>query len=67
MKKPKIIMTVIKEDIGYSAITTVGKAFIGTEGETIEELRSMALEAVNLTFENENFIYTGDEIVFRYF
>lgn len=58
-------MTVIKEDIGYSAITTVGKAFIATEGETIEELRSMALEAVNLTFEDQNFIYDIDEITLK--
>lgn len=65
MKKPKIVMTVIKEDVGYSAITTVGRAFIATEGETIEELRTMVLEAVNLTFEDHNLIYDIDEIVLK--
>lgn len=62
MKKPKVVMTVIKEDTGYSAISSIGKSFIATQGETIEELKAMALEAINLTFEEKDFIYTIDEI-----
>ncbi len=65
MKKPKITLTVIKEDTGYSAMTTIGNNFIATEGETIEELKAMALEAVNLTFEDKGFVYTDDEIVLK--
>jgi len=35
---------------------------IATQGETFEELKKMILEAVNLTFEDQSFIYTEDEI-----
>ena len=62
MKKPNIILTVIKEDTGYSATTTIGKKFIATESETIEELKAQALEAVNLTFADKGFQYTIEEI-----
>lgn len=65
MKKPKITMTVIKEDTGYSAVTNVGNNLITTEGETFEELKAMALDAVNLTFEDKGFIYTTDEIILK--
>jgi len=65
MKKPKIILTVIKEDTGYSAIANVGNNFIATEGETFEELKAMALQAVNLTFEDKGFVYTDEEIVLK--
>ena len=62
MKKPNIILTVIKEDTGYSANTIIGENFIATEGETIEELKAFALEAVNLTFADKGFNYTIEEI-----
>ena len=65
MKKPKITMTVIKEDTGYSAVTNVGNHLIATEGETYEELKVMALDAVNSTFEDKGFIYTTDEITLK--
>ena len=66
MKKPKIKMKVIKEDSGYSAYTNVGDKFIGTQGDTFDELKEMILEAVNFTFEDEGFTYTLDEIEFVY-
>ena len=62
MKKPNIILTVIKEDTGYSANIIIGENFIATEGETIEELKAFALEAVNLTFADKGFNYTIEEI-----
>ena len=65
MKKPRIAMTIIKEDIGYSAHTSIGNYFIGTEGETFDELKEMILDAVNLTFEEDKFTYTIDEIQFK--
>ena len=34
MKKPKITLTVIKEDTGYNAITSVGSNFIATDRGT---------------------------------
>jgi hypothetical protein len=39
MKKPKIVMTVMKEDEGYSAATSIKDIHINTEGETLDELK----------------------------
>ncbi len=66
MRKPKIRMMVIKEDIGYSAVAHADDNLIATQGESFEELRSMVIEVVNLTFEEEGFNYTIDEIQFEY-
>jgi hypothetical protein len=66
MSKPKINVTVLKEDAGYSATAHVKSNFITTEGDTFEELKSNILEAVNLTFEEQGFHYTLDEIQFEY-
>jgi thymidine kinase len=66
MKKPKIKITVTKEDTGYSANALVNKNFIATEAETFEELKTNVLSAVNLTFEENGFTYSIDEIQFEY-
>lgn len=66
MKKPKIKITVVKEDTGYSANSLVNGNFIATEAETFEELNTMVLEAINLAFEEKGFIYTIEEIQFEY-
>jgi predicted RNase H-like HicB family nuclease len=62
MKKPKINMTIIKEDAGYSAHTVVNNNSINTQGDTFDELKEMMLEAVNLSFEDKEISYTIDEI-----
>lgn len=66
MKKPAIKMNVIKEDSGYSAHVEIGHDFIGTQGETFQELKDNILEAVNLAFETKGIVYTIDEIKFQY-
>lgn len=66
MKKPKIKITVTKEDTGYSATALVDSEFIATEAETFEELKQMVLEAVNFTFEEKDFVYAIEEIQFEY-
>jgi len=66
MKKPKIKITVTKEDTGYSATSLVNSNFIATEGETFEELKTNILEAINLTFEEKDFTYSIDEIKFEF-
>lgn len=65
MKKPKITMTIIKEDIGFSAHTKIGQSFIATEGSDIEDLKKNIIEAVNLAFEDDNFTYNIDEITLK--
>src|SRR6187397_1528627 len=62
MKKPKVTMTIIKEDIGYGATGDVCDRFMVTIGDTYDELKDMILECVNLAFEDLGFIYTFDEI-----
>ena len=66
MKKPKIKMTVVKEDTGYSAYTKVADNFIGTQGNNFDVLKAMILDVVNLTFKDKGFVYTIDEIKFKY-
>ncbi|NQW29344.1 MAG: XRE family transcriptional regulator [Ignavibacteria bacterium] len=66
MKKPKINVTVTKEDEGYSADTMVNSNFIATEGENLEELKANILEAVNFTFETEDVVYEIEELHFEY-
>jgi len=66
MKRPKIKMKVIKEEAGYSAYTNFGDDFIGTQGETFDELKEMVLDAVNLTFKDKGLTYTIDEVEFTY-
>jgi len=66
MRKPKITVTVMKEDTGYSATAEAGNVFIGTQGETWEELRKAVLDAVKLSFEDKGFVYTIDEVQFTY-
>jgi len=66
MRKPKIKITVTKEDTGYSANTLVNGNFIATEAETFEKLKGNISEAVNFTFEDLGYTYTIDEIKFEY-
>ena len=66
MKKPKIIVTITKEDSGYSAHALVDDISVNTQGETLEELKEMVLDAVNLSFEDKGFLFTEDELKYTY-
>lgn len=66
MNKPKIKITITKEDTGYSANALVKGNFIATEAETFVELQTNILEAVNLSFEGKGFIYAIEDIQFEY-
>ena len=65
MKKSKIVMTVTKEESGFSASASVKEIHINTEGETLDELKENVLEAVNLSFEEKGFAYTANEIILK--
>lgn len=62
MKKPGINVTITKEDSGYIASAEIGHDFIGTQGDTYEELKTNILEAVNLAFEEKGINYSIEEI-----
>lgn len=66
MRKPKIKITITKEDTGYSASTLINGNFIGTQAESFEDLKANILEAVNLTFEDSGFVYGFNELQIEY-
>lgn len=66
MRKPKLKIKVIKENTGYSAYCKVDENLIATQGETFEELKDMILDAVNLTFEDQPFVYLENELQFEF-
>ncbi|SDG40202.1 hypothetical protein SAMN04487996_11894 [Dyadobacter soli] len=65
MKKPKIVLEVIREEEGFSAVGDVADKFIGTQGDDMEELKQNILEVVNLSFFEDGFSYNMDEIELR--
>ncbi len=66
MRKRKVKVTVLKEDIGYSAIAIIGDAFVGTEAETFEDLKTNIIEALNFAFEELDIEYTLNDIQFEF-
>lgn len=66
MKKPKIKLTILKEDQGYSAFAKVKDSFIATEADDLNTLKINFLEALRLNFEKENWIFTFDEFKIEY-
>jgi len=66
MKKPKLKVTILKENIGFSAHVVIKNNFIGTEADTFDVLVTNLLEAINLTFEEQGFVYQLSELKFTY-
>jgi len=66
MKKPIVVIIIMKEEAGYSATAKVKNDFIATEAETFDDLKTNIVEAVNLNFENKGFTYTIEEIKLKY-
>jgi hypothetical protein len=63
---PKITVKILKEEKGYGATSKIGEKFIATCGDTFDELKEMILDAVNLAFEEEGFVYSIEEIELSY-
>ena len=66
MKKPKLHVKILKEDVGFSAHVVIKNNFIGTEADTFDLLVTNLLEAINLTFEEQGFVYQLSELKFTY-
>jgi hypothetical protein len=62
MKKPKINITIKKEEAGYSATASIGNDFIGTQGDNYDDLKINILEAINLASQEKGFMYSFEEI-----
>jgi len=65
-KKPVIKLKILKEDLGYTALGQWKNRSLVTCGDNWEELQSMIIEMLNLTFEDLGFTYTIEEIQFEY-
>ncbi len=65
MNKPHIRFDILTEEDGYSAVADVAGKYIGTQGDTLEELKENILEAVNLAFSEDGITYKLDEIELR--
>lgn len=66
MNKPKIKLTILKEDVGYTAVGQWKDRSLVTSGDNWEELQKMIIEMLNLVFEDLDFTYIIDEIQFEY-
>ena len=66
MKKPKLHVTILKEDVGYSANVVSKNKFIAAEADTFDHLLTNLVEAINLTFEEYGFSYQLNELKFTY-
>lgn len=64
--KRRIKIKVVKEVRGYSASVIIKNHFIATESDTFEKLRKEILEALNLTFEEQGFVFTQDHLRYEY-
>lgn len=65
MKKPKIIMKVTKEDTGFSASVTLNNILLATQAEDMEELKTNILDVLNLSFEDQQFTFTMDDVTLK--
>ena len=66
MKKPKLHVTILKENVGYSATIVSKNKFIASEADTFDLLLTHLVEAINLTFEENGFFYQLNELKFTY-
>jgi hypothetical protein len=64
MRKPKITVTITKEQVGYSAVVKQVDDFIGTQGDSYESLKINILEAINLAYEEKKIVYSIEELSF---
>lgn len=66
MRKRKIKVTVLKEDIGYSAIALIGNDFVGTQADTFDELKTNLIEALNLAYEELEIEHSLNDLQFEF-
>ena len=66
MKKRRVKVVVIKEDLGYSATSSIRNSFVATEADSFDELKTKMLEALHFTFEEEGRNYTVNDLAFEF-
>jgi len=66
MRKPKIKLNIVKEDLGYTVIGHWENRHLNTCADSWPELQINIVEMLNLSFKDEGFAYAIDEIKFEY-
>ena len=66
MRKRKVKVLVIKENVGYSASATMGNSYIATEADSFEDLKAGLVNALNFTFEESGQVYKQDDLAFEF-
>jgi transcriptional regulator with XRE-family HTH domain len=66
MDLQKLVATIVKEDVGYSACTTFMHHSVHAEGESFQELVHDLLEAINFALEEQQTTFTSENLIFRY-
>ena len=66
LKKPKIKLEIIKEDLGYTAMGQWKNRGLVTCGDNWDELQDMIIEMLDLSFEDLGYTFSIDEIKFEY-
>ena len=66
MKKRKVKVVVMKEDVGYSASTTLGNSFVATEADSFKELKARMIESLDFTFEESGVCYALPDLSFEF-
>jgi hypothetical protein len=64
--KPKIKLTILKEDEGFTAVGQWKDRSLATCGDTWEGLQSMIVEMLDLVFQGLGYTYAIDEVQFEY-
>jgi hypothetical protein len=66
MRNRKVKVVVIKENLGYSASTTIGNSYIATEADSFEALKAGLVNSLNFTFEESGKVYSQNDLVFEF-
>ena len=66
MRNRKVKVVVIKENLGYSASTTIGNSYIATEADSFEALKAGLVNSLNFTFEESGKVYNQNDLVFEF-
>lgn len=66
MSKRKVKVVVIKENMGYSATTSIGNSFVAAEAESFDELKTKMVEALNFTFVESGRTFALHDLTFEF-
>jgi transcriptional regulator with XRE-family HTH domain len=66
MRKPKIRLSIFKEDQGFTATGQWRTRYLNTYGENWKELQAMIIDMLNLSFEDKGYTFTIKDVSLSY-